>query len=201
MVAALAGVARADNDDGADDDEDGDFVPMPKRSIALAFGGHATRIGGLPEAGVGPTLELALGRGRWQYFIDGGFTSASVTTSRTSPAETVDGHMTHAGGGLRWLARQFRPGSGGGVELFLVARGAYQHFSLDDGTWLGRPELDAGFGVQGRLYKRPRFAFRLDARVLFTPSTGDDAAIVCRGRCMAGAGASTGFSTGVGIAW
>ena len=196
-IVALAGVARADDDDT---DEDGAFMPVPKRSIAVAFGGHGTRIGGLSEGGVGPTLELALGSGRWQYFTEGGFATSSVSTSTTNPDASIGGRMLHAGGGLRWLARQFRPDTSGGVELFLVSRLGYERFYLDDGTRLGRPELGFGFGLQGRLYKKPRLAFRLDFRALFTPADTDSTLAVCRGRCMTET-ANTGFSTGVAIVW
>ncbi|HEY5951957.1 MAG TPA: hypothetical protein VIV40_40955 [Kofleriaceae bacterium] len=195
LVGALATVAGADD---SDDDEDGNFVPLPKLSIGFSFGGHGTRIAGMPEGGVGPALELALGGGRWQYFIESGFASSNVTTS--ADLDMVSGRMLHGGLGARWLARQFRPERGGGIELFLSSRIGVERFSLEDGTRLSRPELAFGFGLQGRLYKRPRLAFRLDARLLFTPADNDSALVACNGRCME-AGASTGFATGVGFAW
>ncbi len=193
-TAATAGVARADDEY---EDEDGAFVPLPKRSVAIAFGGHGTRIGGLSESGLGPSLELALGSERWQYFAEGALHTSSV---QTASAVAVSGRMLSAGAGLRWLARQFRPDRDGGIELFLVSRAGYQRFYLTDGTRVGRPELAVGFGIQGRVYKRPRIAFRLDMRVLLTPSDRDTEVVVCRGRCM-DESASTGFSTGVGFAW
>lgn len=196
-LVATTGVAHADDDY---EDEDGEFVPVPKRSIAVSFGGHGTRIGGISEAGVGPSLELALGGGRWQYFAEGAIHGSSLTT--TAAADTqVRGRMVHAGFGARWIARQFRPDSGGGIELFLLGRGGLQRFYLDDGTRLGRPELALGFGIQGRLYKRPRIAFRLDLRVLLTPNDRDEALVACSGRCMTEDSSSNGFSTGIGFAW
>lgn len=191
-LVAATGVARADDNY---DDEDGEFVPVPKRSVALSFGGHGTRIGGISEAGLGPSLELALGRGRWQYFAEGAVHGSTLTATDT----VVGGRMVHAGLGARWIARQFRPDSGGGIELFLLGRGGVQRFYLDDGTRLGRPELALGFGLQGRMYKRPRLAFRFDLRVLLTPNDGADALLACRGRCMTSS--SNGFSAGVGFAW
>jgi hypothetical protein len=193
-LVAAAGVAHADEDS---EDVDGEFVPVPKRSIALSFGGHGTRIGGISEAGVGPSLELALGGGRWQYFAEGAVHSSVLTTSDT----VVGGRMVHAGFGARWIARQFRPDAGGGIELFLLGRGGLQRFYLDDGTRLGRPELAVGFGIQGRLYKRPRIAFRLDLRVLLAPNDRDDVLVACSARCMTDDSSSNGFSTGVGFAW
>jgi hypothetical protein len=109
--------------------------------------------------------------------------------------------MASGGLGVRWLARQFRPSTTGGIELFLLSRAGLQRFYLGDNTRLGRPELAFGFGIQGRTYKRPRLAFRLDARVLFTPNDNEDVLASCRGRCMNEVGSSTGFSTGIGLAW
>jgi hypothetical protein len=183
-LVAATGVARADDEQDDEQDDDGEFAPMPKRSVALSFVGHGTRVGGYSETGFGPALELALGSGRWQYFIEGAI--AGSTVQRT--VDGVHGRMAQAGGGARWLARQFRPSSRGGIELFLLSRLGVQRFYLDDGTRVGRPELAIGFGIQARVYKRPRLAFRLDARILLTPSDRMETA-------------STGFSTGVGLAW
>ena len=194
LLLVATGLARADE---PYEDDDGAFVPKPKRSIAIAFGGHGTRIGGHSEVGLGPSLELALGSGRWQYFAEGSLHSATV---RPSTSESITGRMVSGGAGLRWLARQFRPGEGGGIELFLLSRLGYERFYLRDGSRLGRPEIALGFGLQGRMYKRPRIAFRLDMRVLLTPNDRDEELAVCRGRCMTES-ASTGFSTGVGFAW
>ena len=173
-----AGTARADN---TIDDEDGDFVPLPKRNIGLALAGHGTRIHGQSESGVGPSLELALGNDRWQYVAEGGF----ATSNRTMPGteNTIGGHLWRAAGGVRWLARQFRPDSSGGIELFLLSLAGVQRYHLDDGTRLTRAELALGFGIQARIYKRPRLTFRIDARVLLTPND------------------PTGFMSGVGFAW
>jgi hypothetical protein len=192
IVLALVATTRADDD--SEQDEDGEIVPFPKRSVALSFGGHGTRIDGNSESGIGAALELAVGRGRWQYFGEGGLaSSALVAPLRTSGSAEgmIRGRMAHAGLGVRWLARQFRPSSSGGVELFLLSRAGVQRFYFDDGTRVGRPELAFGFGLQGRVYKRPRIAFRMDARVLYTP---------CRD-CMDDSGSSTGFSSGIGFAW
>jgi hypothetical protein len=191
LVAATA-TARANDD--IDDDVDGEFVRMPKRSIGLAFGGHGTRVHGRSEGGMGPALELALGLGRWQYFVEGGIATSSVTVPNM--LDKIGGKMAHAGLGTRWIARQFRPDRAGGIELFLLSRLGLQRFYLDDGARVGRPELAVGFGIQGRKYKRPRLAFRLDARVLFTPS---DREADCVADCMSDS--STGFSMGVGLAW
>ncbi|HEY5925012.1 MAG TPA: hypothetical protein VIV11_25195, partial [Kofleriaceae bacterium] len=143
-LVAATGVARADEDDF---DVDGEFVPVPKLSVAVALAGHGSRIGGQSETGFGTTLELALGRGRWQYFVEGGLATARVSTSTADPTATVGGRMAHGGLGTRWIARQFRPSSKGGVELFLLSRAGMQRYYLEDNTRLGRAELAFGFGV------------------------------------------------------
>ena len=177
MVAALSSGARADDDA---DDEDGEYIGVPKRSIGISFGGHGTRIDDKTESGFGPTLELALGKDRWQYFLEGGFASSNLTMT---PNTVIGGRVAHGGLGLRWIARQFRPDSSGGIELFLLTRAGLQRYYLDNDMRMSRPELALGFGLQGRLYKRPRFAFRLDMRILATPDE------------------TPGFSCGFGVAW
>jgi hypothetical protein len=199
LVASAAVAAAADDTDEPDEDEeDAAFVAFPARSIALRFTGHGTRIGGRSETGVGSSLELALGSRRWQYFVEGGIASAGIFMP---DGARVGGRMLDGGLGARWLARQFRPESGGGVELFLQALAGAQRYFLERTARLTRPVLAFGFGLQGRLYRRPRLAFRIDARLLFTPSGREDALVACGSRCMAEAGSSTGFSAGVGIAW
>jgi hypothetical protein len=103
--------------------------------------------------------------------------------------------------GARWLARQFRPDSAGGIELFLLSAVGVQSFRFESDARLTRPELAFGFGIQGRMYRKPRIGFRLDSRLLFTPSDDEDAVVDCHSRCMAEAGASTGFSTGIAVLW
>lgn len=109
--------------------------------------------------------------------------------------------MLHGGAGIRWLARQFRPDSGGGFELFLVSALGLQRFYFEDGGRLTRPELALGTGFQVRLYKRPKLAIRVDIRVAFTPDADENALVACRGRCDMNAGTNTGFTTSFGIAW
>jgi hypothetical protein len=198
---AATSIAHADDDDDDGDDEDGSFVALPTYSIGILLAGHGTRIGGHSETGFGSSLELALGGGRWQYFVEGGIATSGMNARTTgAPQMYVGGRMMHAGVGARWLARQFRPNSRHGVELYLLSRAGFERFDLED-TRLTRPELALGFGLQVRMFKRPRLAIRLDARVLYTPSDPDDALVACSGNCAAEAGSSTGFATGLGFAW
>jgi hypothetical protein len=199
VLAAAGGSALANDDEEID--EDGEFVAFPKRSIGLAFSGHGTRLGGRLETGFGATLELALGSNRWQYFAEGGFSTADIREQTGALPTTIDGRMLRGGLGARWLARQFRTSSVGGIELYLLSLAGLQRYYIEDNTRLTRPELAFGFGLQGRMYKRPRFAFRLDARVLFTPEDSEDRIAACQGRCMSGATTSPGFMGGIGVAW
>ncbi len=197
-LVAVTSAARADDDD--DTDEDGAFVPVPKLSLGVAFNGHGMRIHGRSESGYGLSAEIGLGRGRWQYLVEGGFAAAGMNAWTTGAADMrIDGRLLRGGLGARWIARQFRPDSKGAFELFLLSLVGAQRFAMDDGTRLSRPELAFGFGLQGRSFRRPRFAVRLEARVLFTPEDRDDAP-ACRGRCMEPS-ASTGFMGGIGVAW
>ena len=93
--------------------------------------------------------------------------------------------MLRGGLGARWLARQFRPDSSGAIELFLVSLVGGQRYYLEQDDRVTRPELALGVGLQGRSFRRPRFAFRLDARVLYTSDDSN----------------SMGFMSGVGFVW
>jgi hypothetical protein len=199
---AMPAVARAD-EPTITEDEDGAFVPFAKRTFGIGLLIHGTRIGGESESGVGPVLEYAIGRDRWQYVGEVSLSTATRHMPGADPAldEGVSGKVVHGGLGVRWLARQFRPERGGGVELFLLSMLGAQRFYFSDGGRLARPELAAGFGMQVRTYKRPRLAFRFDARVLFTPNDSESSLVHCRGRCDMEAGSSTGFMTGFGFAW
>jgi hypothetical protein len=196
VLVALTAAAVAD-----DDNDDDEVTPFPRTSIGFGFQGHGSRIGGRSEAGFGPTLELALGRGRWQYVGE-----ASVATSGmdewTTPAleSRIDGRLLRGSLGLRWIARQFSPDSGGAIELLLVSALGAQRFDFDEGRLI-RPEVSLGFGVQIRKFRQPRLAFRFDVRAVFTPNNRESTLVACRGNCMAESGASAGFLTGIAIAW
>jgi hypothetical protein len=184
-LAFAAGAARADDDD---DDPDGDFTKLPVKSIAVGIQGHGTRVKGQSEGGVGATLELAYGRGRWQYLAEGSIASSSRDTGMMTgtTADAIAGHLWRGALGGRWLARQFVPDSSFGVELFLLGEAGMEHYHYDGGSKLTRPELAFGFGIQGRGFRAPRFGFRLDARLLFTPS---------------GSNSAPGFLTGLAFPW
>lgn len=171
LVLLVSPLARADEEDDA-------YVAMPKRSAGVAVIGHATRIAGRSEGGWGPALELGLGRGRWQVLVEGMIASASLTDTH------MQGRMLRGGGGVRWLARQLRDSDKiAGVEMFLQAIGGVERYYFDDGARVLRPDLALGFGMQARIFERPRLVFRFDFSVLLTPNE------------------DTGFMGGTAFAW
>lgn len=205
-VATLTAPALADDEpDGPDAEEDAMYAPVPRRSLAIGLQVHGSRIGGRSESGVGPSLELALGRHRWQYFVEGSVATSGMN-EWTAPAleSRVDGRLLRGMLGARWVARQFQFNSSGGLELVLLGGLGIQRFAFEgdvvDGR-LTRPEITAGFGLQGRSFRRPRIAFRLDARAVFTPNSAESSLVACRGDCMMETGSSTGFVTGMALAW
>jgi hypothetical protein len=201
---AVPSVAWADDSDD-DDDPDGEFFPFKSRSIAIGGYGHGTHVGGHSEGGFGPTLELAYGRGRWQYLAEGSYSGSSFEDPDAPATSTtrmrIDGHVWRGAIGARWLARQFTPDDSAGIELFLLSLVGMQHFHYDGGAKLSRPEVALGAGVQLRVYRKPRLAFRIDVRILFTPSDPDSALVACRDLCANDTGSPTGFMTGMAFAW
>src|SRR5262245_33249943 len=159
---------------------------MPKRSIGLSLLGHFTRIGDRSEDGIGPTLELALGRDRWQYFGEAGYASATLRTQ--TDLMGVGGRVVHGGLGARWIARQLRDESNSATaELFLMTMIGLERYYINDGMRLTRPEVDVGVGVQARVLKHVKITCRIDLRLLFTPTSDGDS--------------TPGFVAGTGFAW
>jgi hypothetical protein len=186
--------------------EDGepDYEPFPKWSAAFGVQGHGTRIGGRSEGGFGPAFELAYGRGRWQYFLEGSLATSALDKWTTSTDTSIDGRLLRGNLGLRWIARQFQVSSSGAIELILLSGLGAQRFNFDDSgdrSRLTRPEILVGFGLQGRSFRKPRLAFRLDVRAVFTPNDRESALVSCSGNCMDETGSSTGFLTGMALAW
>lgn len=182
LVLLAAGAARAD-----EEDVDGDFVALPKRAVGVMFVAHSARLGGRDEGGAGAALDLAIGRGRWQYFIEGTLSSAALGEGDM----TTSGRMLHGGLGARWLARQFRDqDKNGGFEMFLSSLVGVQRFYIDDGMRMTRPELALGFGMNARLYKGPRLGLRFELRIVFTPNDDE-----------LESGTNTGYVAATGVTW
>jgi len=188
----MPGIARAE------EDEDGDFVAQPTRSVGVSLLAHGSRLGGRSETGIGLALDLGIGRGRWLYFLEGGIASSTVG----EPPMMTPGRVAHGGLGARWLARQFRnENKTVGFDMFLSGLLGVERFYLDDGTRLTRPQLALGFGSHARIYKRPRLGVLFDFRIVFTPSDDENVLVACRGRCMGEPGTNTGFVVGMGVTW
>jgi hypothetical protein len=200
VIAALTAPALADEE--LDDGEDDAYIANHKLSVMPGVQVHGTRIGGRAESGVGLALETAYGRGRWQYLAEGSLASSEkdgLVPLRVD--DRISGNQLRAAVGMRWIARQFQVDETGGLELFLLSTLGVQRYSHDNGDRVIRPEVAVGFGVQVRKVRRPRFTFRLDARVLFTPNDRESALVRCRGTCMMDAGTSTGLLSGVSVGW
>jgi hypothetical protein len=192
-LTTLAAPAVAVADD-ADDDEM--YEPVPPVSIAVGVQGHGSRVGGRYETGFGPSLELALGRGRWQYLVEG--------SAATSHSDAIVGSVMRGALGARWIARQFQLDSKAALELLLLGTVGLKRFAFDadalDGR-LVRPEVGVGFGLQMRAFRRPRLGFRIDVRALFTTRRDESSIVVCRANCMTGNASSTGLLMGMTFAW
>ncbi len=194
IVLGAAGTAAA----GHTPDEDG-VVGNADHAFGVALLGQAGRIGGVGEGGIGMTLEAALGRGRWQYFVEA--SAARVGLENATEEMTFDGTLGRGALGARWIARQFQMDGEGGVELYLLGAAGLQRFWWDDGGKLTRPEVDVGWGTQVRLWKwRTEVAVRIDMRVVFTPSDPASPLVACRGACAAGT-SGTGLISGIGASW
>jgi hypothetical protein len=203
VIAATAATARAEGDEPR-------FLPVGARSLALGFEGHAGRIGGVSEAGYGGYLELALGAGRWQPFVDGALATTGVNSWTAPAADTrVDGAMMRGGLGVRWIAAQFVPDPSGAVELAFETFAGIERYTWHDGSRLRRPDLGVGVATQIRIARPFHLTFRIGMRVVFAPSDRDGPWVACRSSspdsgCDAPPAqqtSSAGFLTQIGFAW
>jgi hypothetical protein len=197
LVVAAAAPARGD-DDGPE------YVPAAKRSIGFGIVGHASRIGGVSEGGGGPSLELAVGVGRWQPFAEAAVSSAGFESWTMPAAESrIDGWMARGGLGVRWIATQFMLEPGAAFEMYLETFGGFERFWWNAGGRLTRPDVGVGVGTQVRVWKPFHTTIRLDARIVFTPGDRNGLWVSCRGSCppSSQSTSSTGLMAGLGWAW
>jgi hypothetical protein len=171
------------------DDEDDAFVSNRRYSVAIGFAGHGSHVRGQSEGGFGALAEVAIGNGRWQYIGEGLVGSASLGDPDDALMH-VGGRMLHGAAGVRWIARQFRPDSSAGVELFLMGLGGVERFYFDDGERVLRANAALGVGMQVRGYNKPHFALRIDGRIVFF-----------RDDHMTTSSGAPGFMTGFAFAW
>jgi hypothetical protein len=195
MLCALAGTAAADDDD----DEEGDKLPpLPDREITLSLLAHNGMLGGVPESGVGPNLEVALGDHRVQYFVEGSYSTAQLGRDD----DAIHGRAVRGGAGVRWLARSFEIGRNGAIDMHLEGFGGVERMRFDGMSRLWRPDLGVGVGYQVRgfwKHNKRHVAFRVSARLYFAP-TDRDVTAVCRGTCEMSRGTdNSGIMALVGI--
>ena len=177
----------------ADDEDDDGFTPNRGLSVAVGFAGHGSRVHGETEGGFGAIGEIAIGSGRWQY-IGEALVSSAGRGDPSDEAMHVGGRMIHGGAGLRWIARQFRPDSSAGIELFLMSVAGLERFYFNDGARVTRASAALGVGMQVRGFKKPRIAIRIDGRVVFfRDSMGASSENTSP--------AAPGFMTGFSFAW
>lgn len=164
VLLALTATAHAEGSE----DEDAYFASFPRVSVAAGMGGHSSRIDGKPEDGMAGVLELAYGRGRWQYLVEGDLGSSNLQTTMTSH---VAGRYERGAAGMRWLARQFIPFDPLAVELYLRGTAGYESHRWTDETRESRPDLDLGISLATRAFKRPHVFARFDLDMVF--ASGD----------------------------
>lgn len=163
LICLTAATARAD--DG--EDEDAYFASFPKLTVAAGMTGHGTRIDGKPEDGLAAVLELAYGRGRWQYLLEGELGSSNLQETMTTH---VPGTRSRGAAGMRWLARQFIPFDPLGIELYLRGTAGVEHFHWIDERQT-RPDLSLGLSFAARAFRRPQLFARFDLDMVF--ASGD----------------------------
>jgi hypothetical protein len=172
VLIALTATARADDPE----DEDAYFASFPKLSIAAGVTGHSARIDGKSEDGMAGMLELAYGRGRWQYLVEGDLGATNLQTTMTS---RVTGRRERGAAGMQWLARQFIPFDPMAVELYLRGTAGIEHYQWVDDTHLSRPDLDVGLSFALRWFRRPHLFVRFDVDMVFASAdTGATAGMV-----------------------
>lgn len=162
---------------------DGDLTPQPLLSTTVGIIAHTTKMAGLTESGLGPNVEIALGRERWQYYVEGAYSRVTIGPT----GSVVDGAAVRGGGGVRWLARSFELGDDGAFEMTLEGFAGVQRFYWDGevAAPVTRPDFGVGVGWQIRAFVRNhQFAMHVSTRVAYAPTERDRVTALCRGTCM-----------------
>lgn len=159
LLIALTATAHA----GDGEDEDAYFASFPKLSVAAGMAGHGGRVDGKPEDGMAAVLELAYGRGRWQYLAEGDLGSTNLQRTMTTH---VPGTRTRGALGMRWLARQFIPFDPLGIELYLRGTAGLSRYHWVDERET-HADLTLGLSVAARAFRRPHVFARFDLDMVF----------------------------------
>jgi hypothetical protein len=156
VVLALTATAQAE-------DEDPYFASFRTLSLAAGVSYHHGLVDGRVEVGADGVVDLAMGRGRWQYVASG---SLGTTALQRTETTGVHGMHTHGALGTRWLARQFIPADQLAVELYLHGAAGVEHERYMDER-VTRPDLDLGFALAVRRLRRPGVFARFDIDAVF----------------------------------
>jgi hypothetical protein len=173
--------------------------PVRNVSVTAALQTHESYLSGLTEDGWGPQLEVALGSGAWQAFVEG-----SVSRVELAAAMPFDHGARWRGGiGARWIARSFTMDRVAAAELVFEAVTGVQRFEWDAGGTMHRGDAGLGIGWQARFFiRKHQLGFRFVARVMYAPTSRDRATALCTGACeMPTEAANTGFTGVVGLSW
>jgi hypothetical protein len=203
VVRALLGllIAIATTAPARADVEDTDVIPVPRSEVAAGLVGHAGRYLGRSEGGFGPYVEVAAGRGRWQYFGELGATKLDLGKD---PVERT-GVFVRGGGGVRWLARSFRFDEAVAIDMNLEAFAGLGQLRWDHAEKVLRPDLGVGLGYQLRLLRWKKVTLRVSARAYFAPHDHSAApAAACRGTTCtmpSASSSSSGLMALFGLAW
>lgn len=194
LVAAHAAVADAE----LPERDDGSIPAVPRFSVAVSLVGHASRLAGVEEGGMGGLLEAAIGHRRWQAFAEAGVARVGIGTGE----QRIDGTELSTDLGVRWIARSAPLDKSTGIEMLLEAFAGVQQFRWAEGGRLTRPDVGLGVGWQVRHFTRPAVTARMGVRGVFAPTDRQAAAAICRGGCMAPASSSSAeLVVLIGVAW
>src|SRR5438874_10136196 len=91
--------------------------PHAPLAFEAAFGGFGMDEADVEVSTMGAELELAVGHGRWQYFVSGFAGLAQAERART----WNDGFALRPGLGARYVARSFAFGTDAALELGIEA--------------------------------------------------------------------------------
>jgi hypothetical protein len=158
LLAILVGLPAVGHADGIHP-----YAPLSTTLSVMIRDDHG---GGTETTSAGATLELALGSGRFQYFVDG----------TTAYLQSVDsGSEVRGGLGVRWLARSFEINRVVAFEMDLEGLTGLTRLHHDLGDTRVYPDVGFGVGWAIRLVG-PRMVFRVSARAMFEQTRRDEMA-------------------------
>ena len=191
---ALAAPARADV-------EDRDPVLPQTRQVAAGLIGHGGRYLGQSMGGWGPFVEVAAGRGRFQYFAELGGMRITIGED----ADQRRGMFVRGGAGVRWLARSFQLDERISIDMNLEAFAGLGQLRWEQAERVLRPDLGVGLGYQVRKLAGWKLTMRVSARAYWAPHDHSAAPVSCRSTTPCSTDAAPSSSSGLmalfGFAW